>query len=448
MLYLKLIVITGLATLAASHSLSPRSGDPSNSAGKGYSSQSICTTYANLSTYAAAKLAWDSTGAGQWLSSELAAGGELGWLGTAERKVFPEYGPSNLDGCLIAGGDCTPDPNCTLYMQRNQGPAFYVLSAVQGLNGKMTYIRDSFQDGSIIAGINVAAIAQSFKTDLTGDQNTLKYVGAAFSTLGGALTAAQVNPEARGAMGILGGLFSAAGVPNQSYAPSGTAMTNWLSAAFQATAQKVDDILTTALGGQGNTSTLPKIATTYNTNVANFFAEGVWLVDDVNQVFRDAVANGKTLFNKKLVDFALDSLGARLIADTDILTAEDCTGTGHLWLDAKGTNYCFYLTRLVGKRNSVTDCSGELLDCEHADWIKEVGAAFYGKLTTQGLGLEVYYKALIDCSINGSPEINIDSLPTDGSTPRCFFNLPAKKIKWKDRLLGLLVSNSLTTEAW
>lgn len=44
-----------------------------------------------------------------------------------------------------------------------------------------------------------------------------------------------------------------------------------------------------------------------------------------------------------------------------------------------------------------------------------------------GINMIDYYTACFECYDAGSPQIDIDDLPTDGSLPTCFFNMKLTK---------------------
>lgn len=100
--------------------------------------------------------------------------------------------------------------------------------------------------------------------------------------------------------------------------------------------------------------------------------------------------------NKKLVDVALASVPARLVADAEITKQEDCKGTGRFWLPAKGSNFCFYITQITSGRDFLTGClNNDIINCENPVWASDLGNDFYAKLTKQGIDLKVRPAATI-----------------------------------------------------
>lgn len=70
-------------------------------------------------------------------------------------------------------------------------------------------------------------------------------------------------------------------------------MADWLLQQFNSSTTYIDDTLRTAVGGAGDSSKLPYQSNFYSTHVANFLADGVWLVDDDNKFFLNSIEEGK-----------------------------------------------------------------------------------------------------------------------------------------------------------
>lgn len=97
----------------------------------------------------------------------------------------------------------------------------------------------------------------------------------------------------RGGLGLASGaLATAAQSSGGSVGADKEGMQDWLVSTFQDSTTFLEDTLRIALGGEGDTSTLPYQSDFYQTHVANFLADGVWLVDDDNADFRTAIDQG------------------------------------------------------------------------------------------------------------------------------------------------------------
>jgi hypothetical protein len=76
---------------------------------------------------------------------------------------------------------------------------------------------------------------------------------------------------------------------------------------FSAERSYLDNILKTAVGGDGDYDALPGQSGEYSTSIAKFFSDGVFLQqgDQVTQFF----SSGYDILEKKLVDIALQQYG-------------------------------------------------------------------------------------------------------------------------------------------
>ncbi|CAJ2505885.1 Uu.00g000150.m01.CDS01 [Anthostomella pinea] len=259
-------------------------------------------------------------------------------------------------------------------------------------------------------------IKEDFMHEVDGTKATIKSFAVACAIVSGTTTVADVVGQYRGLFILATGLCTGALVPHWEYEMDYQTISEWLVQAFEMLSKSLDETLQIAM-------------------TANYYSNGVWLVDDDNMANRQQLDGLTQLLRKKIVDMAVNTTLTRLVGDTSI-KQDACTGTGQYRIEG----YCWYLiSAFTGQAYSW--CKEEALNC-NLPWTVNKDPQYYQKITKHGLQLLPYYKALIDCAKHGGGEpVATTASATDLTLPRCYYNTPASLIEWR------LMSNWVTDRA-
>ncbi|KAH7131540.1 hypothetical protein B0J13DRAFT_106091 [Dactylonectria estremocensis] len=368
----------------------------------------------------------DDTGAVAWLDIMLVTfpNNEADWLNKLWTTVFPNEGSSPLSGCGSIGGDCNIDTMCQDY---STPMAYWIIKSVAMLHSKINTVHSMLLWDGWLAGLSIDQIAKDFSST-SPNQEWAKWVAAAFSMAGGIATGIDLSKPLRGMIG-----FASAGLTDVSLTKSSgdavdvTSVENTLRNMVGAAGNYVASILQNAIGS-GEADTLPIYTyTTLQFATSRFFYDNTILLDENkdNSSFVSAYNSFGTNIEQKLVDIAMKTAWYVLVAEEDVEEA-DCNMTGALWLQAKDTFRCFYLTRPMETSNCGNDdpstCVADAWEAPYNSNNK-FDNGVYTKLTdTYGFDLNAYYTSLIDCAINGDGTVDMTAFTSDGKLPRCFFS--------------------------
>lgn len=157
---------------------------------------------------------------------------------------------------------------------------------------------------------------------------------------------------------------------------------------------------------------------TFETNIAKFFNGGQWLVEiDEANIPQNIEETARNL-ERRIAHEIIKSNGWALLLDTNKDSADDCGDrTGRQWIEFDNEWYCAKLSRKNDRWS----------DYEEAD------DEFHEKLDKYGLGnREPYYKAVVDCAMNGGDGRKMDVTDIhSGEVPRCFFEMKTIKVVGK-----------------
>ncbi|KAJ3540804.1 hypothetical protein NM208_g4897 [Fusarium decemcellulare] len=364
----------------------------------------------------------DDVGPADWLDIMLTTfpNGESDWLNKLWTTVFPNQGSSPLSGCGNIGGDCNVDSMCKDY---STPMAYWTMKSVAMLHSKINTVHSMLLWDGWLSGLSIDQIAKDFSST-NPTQDWAKWVAAAFSMAGGIATGIDLSKPLRGMIG-----FASAGLTDVSLTPSNsdmvdvTSVENTLRNIVGTAGNYVASILANATGN-GDSTTLPIYTeTTLQFGTSRFFSDNTILLDENKD---------NSSFEKKLVDVAMKTAWYVLVAEEDVEQA-DCTMTGALWLEAKGTFRCFYLTH----PKETHDCGDDdPKTCVADAWLSpyntnnKIDNGIYTKLTdTYGFDLNV---------VNGNGEVDVTAFTNDGKLPRCYYSLYVRSGYWSSDGTALL----------
>lgn len=429
---------TALLAFAASSSASPLFSKRDDVLD---SKETLCKGW-DLRTPEGADDLWERTAAG--VSLELFIKGqwehENSWVKNMEDQVQGgTSGKSGAAGCAALGNDCNPmngmscedqfDKFGTYPLAKN---SYWIFQAVKGLHEKFKELSRQLTQETLINGLRIPQMVTDFDGSESEPGNVLGWLAAA-STIGNAVGG--LVPGAGGGIaagfGILGGIFSGLAGEGQGEIDQGS-ISSALANAFDQATTALENTLRIATGGgtsedEYNSLPAPKWDT-YETKIAKFFNGGWFLVDDDEEAVRVAIASISNNIQKKVANDVMKAARLHLVADKrdGYLSREDCGyAPGRQWLELKaGEEYCFYIMRNNPNNNRIND------------WV-EVESDIYDKMASYGLGdREPYYRANIDCALNGGDNDDIDlGSMVWGQIPTCYFTLPTVFIE-KDNDVG------------
>ncbi|KAF7548513.1 hypothetical protein G7Z17_g7011 [Cylindrodendrum hubeiense] len=386
---------------------------------------SLCNS-GDTSTTDGVQALLDNTGAVDYLDIMLVTfpNHEEDWLNKFWTTVFPNEGSSPLSGCGSIGGDCNIDTLCQDY---SSPMAYWVIKSVSMLHSKINTVHSMLLWDGWLAGLSIDQIAKDFSST-NPNQEWAKWVAAAFSMAGGIATGIDLSKPLRGMIG-----FASAGLTDVSLTKSSgdavdtTSVENTLKNMVGAAGNYVASVLQNATGS-GDADTLPIYTwTTLQYATSRFLYDNTILLDENkdNSSFVSAYNSFGTNIEQKLVDVAMKTAWYVLVAEEDVVE-DDCDMTGALWLEAKGTFRCFYLTRPMETSNCGDDDPN---NCVSDAWEAPYNSnnkfdnGIYTKLTdTYGFDLTTYYTSLIDCAVNGDGTVDMTAFTNNGMLPRCFFS--------------------------
>lgn len=159
-------------------------------------------------------------------------------------------------------------------------------------------------------------------------------------------------------------------------------------------------------------------------DIAMFFHDGGMLVGAADKNFNKTIEAAYNTIKPRIVDQALVTGGFFIWANEVVENEDDCNmlreeddGQGQTWVDDK---YCMRLMRASERSQAcgLSFCAEEPATQEDHDLLED----------KYGFDLSEYYKAALDCAINGDEDEDpdLDSLSSDGAFPRCWFGIEAK----------------------
>ncbi|KAK7394021.1 hypothetical protein QQX98_013199 [Neonectria punicea] len=385
---------------------------------------------------------WEKTAAG--VSLELFIKGhwenQNSWLKNMEDQVQGgTSGKSGAAGCSALGNDCNPMGGMSCDDQFDQfgttplgKNSYWIFQAAKGVHEKFRELNRQLTQETLINGLRIPQMVDDFDGSESEPGAVLGWLAAA-STMGnavGGLVPGAGSGIAAG-FGILGGIFSGLASQGDDEIDQGS-ISAALADAFEQATGALENTLRIAMGGgtsddEYNSLPAPKWDT-YETKIAKFFNGGWFLIDDDEEAVRVAIESISNNIQKKVANDVMKAAKLHLVADKrdGVRTSEECGyATGRQWLELKpGEEYCFYIMRNSPNPNRIND------------WV-EVEADIYDKMASYGLGdRETYYRANIDCALNGGDNDDIDlGSMVWGQVPTCYFNLPTVFIE-KDNDVG------------
>jgi hypothetical protein len=165
----------------------------------------------------------------------------------------------------------------------------------------------------------------------------------------------------------------------------------------------------------------------YYTHIAKFFADGKWLMFNVDNVLEPIIEAGNAMMSNGIVIALLKHENYFVWVNTNIKTAEDCTGsTSQTWI----VDQCYALIESADESctpQTEIACSGitYITDDRWNKLIDENGS--------YKLNAEDFYTTAYDCKRSfpdGDGDIDVGALPYDGTIPKCFYNINVRKGEW------------------
>ncbi|KAK7428282.1 hypothetical protein QQZ08_005179 [Neonectria magnoliae] len=428
----------GLLALAISAAASPIMSKRDDVLG---SKETLCKGW-DLRTPEGVDDLWEKTAAG--VSLELFIKGhwehQNSWLKNMESQVQGgTSGKSGAAGCSALGNDCNPMGGMSCNDQFDQfgttplgKNSYWIFQAAKGVHEKFRELNRQLTQETLINGLRIPQMVDDFDGSESEPGAVLGWLAAA-STMGNAVGG--LVPGAGGGIaagfGILGGIFSGLASQGDDEIDQGS-ISAALADAFEQATGALENTLRIAMGGgtgddEYNSLPAPKWDT-FETKIAKFFNGGWFLIDDDEEAVRVAIGSISNNIQKKVANDVMKAAKLHLVADKrdGVLTREDCGyAPGRQWLELKpGEEYCFYIMRNNPNPNRINE------------WV-EVEAEIYDKMASYGLGdRETYYRANIDCALNGGDNGDIDlGSMAWGEVPTCYFNLPTVFIE-KDNNVG------------
>ncbi|KAI5457658.1 hypothetical protein BGZ63DRAFT_457040 [Mariannaea sp. PMI_226] len=392
------------------------------------SKQSLCQGW-DLTTPEGVDALWDQTSAGISLDLTIVSSsdGQNSWVKHMETLVQggTASGKSSVDGCSLLADDCDPLGGMTCEDQYDKygtnalgKDSYWIFQAVKGMHGKFNVLHSKLSDSALISGLNIGQMVSDFQGSEANTGDVLSWLSAA-SAMGGAFGGLALGPGVGAGLGFLSGLFSGlASAKGDNGGIDQGSISSALAGTFAKAVETLENTLRIATGhGQNddeyNSLPAPKWDT-YQSKIAKFFNGGWFLIDDDTAAVTAAFDSISYNIKVKVANDVLKAARMVLVADKNVDSREKCGSTGRQWLALRdGEEYCFYLMR--------ADDNWTILQ-----WT-EPETEFYDNMAKYGLGnREPYYKAIIDCALNGggSDHVKLDHLVW-GQVPTCFLNLGA-----------------------
>ncbi|ORY15128.1 hypothetical protein BCR34DRAFT_598607 [Clohesyomyces aquaticus] len=385
---------------------------------------SICAV-----TYDDPAQAWVQSGASHFLDNWLLTNGETNWVNRMDQMTTNggKQGTSNLNCVDFAAGNC-PYPTSGICEKFTPPSLYHVRNAISTAYNMFKGLHEALQNVVIKEILNVDTIVADFGPPKEGDA-ILGALNAALG-IGAGLTAAV--PEISGPLSVLSSAFGMLASTGAEPIDPTIPIEQQLAAAFDASESSLQAVSRLVFGGDGDTSKLPGTGGTgpngENSNIAKFFANGKFLVKvsekgAVDALITPVVENGARMLRQRLVSTALKSQGYYVFVDQD-RTQDDCNGiTGSRWIE----NQCFTIEHFRLSASSPQGIRGTTKVIS-----KDIVLKFDDPNAGYNINVEQFYRNADACQ-NAHPGFdgNIDpnGIPTDGSYPQCFFNIPVVKAK-------------------
>ncbi|RBR09589.1 uncharacterized protein FIESC28_09808 [Fusarium coffeatum] len=349
------------------------------------------------------------------------------WLKNLEDRVMGGTdGKSGAAGCAVIGGNCNPmggigcekqfEKYGTTFVNKN---SYWVFQSVKGMHGKFAELHRQLTTETLVSGLKIPNMVDEFEGKENKPDNMKGWLSAA-ATMGNALGGlVPGGSQISAGLGLMAGLMSGLSLSDDEDNGAATVSAG-LADLFKAASVQLEDTLRIATGGGRNEDEYNSLPApkwdTYQTKIAKLFNGGWFLLDDDVEAVRVTLGSITNNIQKKVANDVMKSSHLYLVADKlgGKDSREKCGfSKGRQWLPLRdGEEYCWYIMRNDPKATA------------EGAW-REVKPDIYDKMASYGLGdRETYYKALIDCALNGDNKVQTDKL-VQGEIPRCFFNMPA-----------------------
>ncbi|KAH0559084.1 hypothetical protein GP486_004335 [Trichoglossum hirsutum] len=404
--------------------------------------QQICAM-----TYQNPRQTWIDSGASVFLDRWLAANGSDNWANRIDQQTTAHgsQGTSNLDCVDLEGGNCPyPSKQCREF---TPPPLFHVRNAMATCYNMFTAFHEKLQDNTILTSLSIENIISDM--GLSTPDRGINIFGALSGSFGVAAgLAAAAGPLIGGPLGILAGIFGIAGATQGSPPDYSQPLKDQLSAVFTATEKQLETTVQTIFGG-GDTSKLPGVSGVgpngETQDIAKFFADGKFLVQVtsagvITSLLDPFFQKGAELMRQSLVVTLLKAAGYYIFVNTD-RDQNACNGiTGSRFINGVSNRPLPRVSRKLTPYPTYQQC----YTIEHGERFRINGnIAQTTKVIdrnvvlnfddpSKGYNIDVvtFYnnaQACQDAHPNFDGEVDTAAIPTDGSYPQCFFNLPVIK---------------------
>jgi hypothetical protein len=310
--------------------------------------------------------------------------------------------------------------SCEDYFEAGAPELYYVDYAAVKFNGVMNYMQNHLQSWVIKNGFDANSIVDDF-TDDESAYNPLTIISSALgigSSFGG---------PASPALGVASGLF---GLINQLDTPEEDDpvedVRTAIAHAFDKAADQCQTMLNNAFGVQGaNPDALPlQTAGAYNDHpISRFFADGKWIMHDVDLVVSPDVEAANALMSNGIVINMLASQGYFVFIDTDT-SEDDCVGESQTWVNGN----CNSLVERVQEQSCITEgsCPYDITRISEERWDLLINETKRYKMNEFAFFANAY-----ECRQkhpDGKGKISQDyNTYFDQKLSECFYNIPVRK---------------------
>ncbi|KAI9802789.1 MAG: hypothetical protein M1833_001388 [Piccolia ochrophora] len=372
---------------------------------------------------------WVNSGAAKFLNDFLVKnGGSKEWANKIDQATTRggSQGESNLNCISLRGDNCrSPTVACEDYTP----PALhFIRNAMFSCHAIFKSIHQSLQENTILNILDLDNIVSDFGAGTTeGSAQTFALVDSSLSIAAG--VAAGFAPAA-GTFAVIASSFGILGALDSPPEPTGD-LKNQLSAIFSASQSQLEETLATIFGGPGDTSKLAGVTSSNGPNgetqdIAKFFSGGKFLIPvteqgGIDEIVKPITDRAALLIKQSLVSTTLKSLNFYIFVNTDRSESDCGSITGSRFID----NQCFTLEKhgkTAGARASLRDTT-EIIDKEIMLKLDDPAAGY-------NIDVTGFYRNADACQ-TAHPDFDgtlaSNNLPTDGSLPECFFNIPVIK---------------------
>ncbi|KAI9367076.1 hypothetical protein BJX61DRAFT_547845 [Aspergillus egyptiacus] len=415
----------GLAVPFASHSqLQARSDIPwqETQTYKDYDWNDLCNVYnpEGINDPGLAETLWTELGVGVWFDEWLFNHPNKDyWTSTMDDEV--QDNASGQFSChQLTSSSCDAPSDCHHHVNQGMGPAFWVLYSAYKLHDALSQVHDAVNDGTISLGLELEQMIEKFGPQSTeGEVDAMGALAAAFTIAAGATV--EVPPLA-GALTAVAGVFSMASVLTPSSEPQDPTaeLKVKLQQSYDMAREALDQANRVIFGDPGNggsTEDLPLQVGEYRDAMARFFAEGKFLGGAVIGSLTELTNEWKHRHQQALSAWFIAHMGYIVTVATNKGNRADCEAM-NMWSTYfhEPTSRCFNVMRY-------NPGGWGVMPLEIDDGPMSVAMNDYG------VDKDEFYNNAYGCAEafpdgGGKVEIDIKTLPLDGTLPTCFFNVP------------------------